>query len=395
MESLPYIDQATVPSSNSIVTSQVSHVHPREESLDNVGNHTNTAGASIDTCANDALRSRLVNSDLVSINCANSILTDHELDIESANSRITKNTHSVNRINGIPSTASVRPLSHLPPLAMDGKLDRLEMDPNESIDCIHRSNGDCDVTVQESSQRSYDDKDVTCGLCSLRCPSFIESKFANKKTFLVIFCITSVLQGMYQTYFVSILTTIEKLYQIQSKTIGIIMSATEISQIIGSLFLTYYAGQGNRPKWIGIGILVFAVSSLLTSAPHFIFRDHSNEFSFESLSPVAHSPSSLWNGSRDLKLGDHKRRLCNLDGKNPFSSYSKQSCTEESAESRTQSQVTTTVLIIFFLSRFMIGIGATALNTLGISFLDDNVAPKESPLYFGKLTIVPMLSTNI
>lgn len=78
---------------------------------------------------------------------------------------------------------------------------------------------------------------------------------------------------MYYTYFVSVITTIEKLFQIQSKTTGIIMSATEIGQIGSSLLLTYYGGQGHRPKWIAWGMILFAVSSFTCSMPHFIFGE--------------------------------------------------------------------------------------------------------------------------
>ena len=63
----------------------------------------------------------------------------------------------------------------------------------------------------------------------------------------------SLLQGMYYTYFVSVITTIEKLFRMQSMTTGLIMSATEIGQIGSSLLLTYYGGQGHRPKWIAWG----------------------------------------------------------------------------------------------------------------------------------------------
>jgi MFS family permease len=63
------------------------------------------------------------------------------------------------------------------------------------------------------------------------------------------------------------------LSQIQSKTTGIIMSATEIGQIGSSLLLTYYGGQGHRPKWIAWGMVLFAVSSFTCSLPHFIFGD--------------------------------------------------------------------------------------------------------------------------
>lgn len=59
---------------------------------------------------------------------------------------------------------------------------------------------------------------------------------------------------MYSTYFVSVITTIEKLFQIKSQTIGILMSATEIGQIGTALFLTYYAGRGHRPRWIACGM---------------------------------------------------------------------------------------------------------------------------------------------
>jgi predicted MFS family arabinose efflux permease len=58
---------------------------------------------------------------------------------------------------------------------------------------------------------------------------------------------------MYYTYFVSVITTIEKLFQIKSKTTGLLMSATEVGQISTSLFLTYYAGGGHRPRWIATG----------------------------------------------------------------------------------------------------------------------------------------------
>lgn len=58
---------------------------------------------------------------------------------------------------------------------------------------------------------------------------------------------------MYYTYFVSVITTIEKLFQIKSKTTGLLMSTTEIGQISTALLLTYYAGRGHRPRWIACG----------------------------------------------------------------------------------------------------------------------------------------------
>lgn len=63
---------------------------------------------------------------------------------------------------------------------------------------------------------------------------------------------------MYFTYYVSVITTIEKLFQIKSKTTGLLMSVTEVGQIGTSLFLTYYAGRGHRPRWIALGNTTFS-----------------------------------------------------------------------------------------------------------------------------------------
>lgn len=54
-------------------------------------------------------------------------------------------------------------------------------------------------------------------------------------------------------------------------------------------------------------------------------------------------------------------------------------------EQMIQSKITTVVLAIFFVSLLGVGMGQTAVYTLGIPYIDDNVASRESPLYFGEL----------
>lgn len=107
----------------------------------------------------------------------------------------------------------------------------------------------------------------------------------KKKIFFVVFCLASVLQGMYTTYFVSILTTIERIYQIQSKTAGAIMSATEVGQILGSLLIAYYGGRGNKPKWIAACMTLTAMAALISTTPHFLISSSS---SLETITPNHH-----------------------------------------------------------------------------------------------------------
>lgn len=253
-----------------------------------------------------------------------------------------------------------------------------------------------------------EDPDSICGLWFFK-PRWLQ-RFANKKAFLAVFCLTSVLQGMYYTYFVSVLTTIEKLYQIPSKTTGIIMSATEIGQIGGALLLTYYGGQGHRPKWIACGMLIFAVASILCATPHFIFIDdslmvtsqvrakgaqnattasqwaklcHASEL--EAPSPGSNLTSSPFSSTVTSLSTTTTMATPLLDGSGgPVADALRQAVLcDASTRPLTQNRITHVVLSVFFISLLFIGIGATAVYTLGIPYIDDNVANRESPLYFG------------
>ncbi|XP_011496966.1 PREDICTED: solute carrier organic anion transporter family member 3A1 isoform X2 [Ceratosolen solmsi marchali] len=250
-------------------------------------------------------------------------------------------------------------------------------------------------------QTNFEDEDISCGWGPIR-PHWLQ-RFATKQVFLVIFCITWVLQGMYFTYFVSVITTIEKLFQIQSKTTGLIMSATELGQIGSSLLLTYYGGQGHRPKWIAWGMILFAASSFTCSMPHFIFGEQlikQNELLFNG-----GTLSGEVNGTN--VTNPIPANLCKFFEKPENSSFNgwssgvamhrQRTDTAEYCEGdflteqRIQSKIVTVVLAIFFVSLLGVGMGQTAVYTLGIPYIDDNVASRESPLYFGVRILGPAM----
>ena len=247
-----------------------------------------------------------------------------------------------------------------------------------------------DMNVVPVVKYSNEEVESTCGILSFR-PKWLQS-LANKQVFLIVFSLTSILQGMYYTYFVSVLTTIEKLYQIQSKTTGIIMSATEVGQIGGALLLTYYGGQGHRPKWIAGGMIIFAIASFICSTPHFLFGGQS----LLSNLPKSSVESSLESVVMSTTRADFAQSLCfDYNNGSSVSSFeyrtnrshpSSVKCENEDLKSA-QSKITSSVITIFCVSLFLIGIGSTAVNTLGIPYIDDNVAPRESPLYFGTILI--------
>ena len=69
--------------------------------------------------------------------------------------------------------------------------------------------------------------------------------------------------------------------------------------------------------------------------------------------------------------------LCHLD------EYAKAAPTSDPSQCET-GDVSLVPVILLFVSQFVSGIGATAYYTLGLTYLDDSVDKKQSPVMFGE-----------
>ncbi|KAL0901901.1 hypothetical protein ABMA27_007050 [Loxostege sticticalis] len=181
--------------------------------------------------------------------------------------------------------------------------------------------------------------------------------FHSTRVFMVVFLSGWVLQGMFLTYFVSVTTTIEKLFKIESKTTGLLLAATEIGQICTALFLTYLAGRGHRPRWIGCMMLVLAVGVMGCVIPHPLY------------------------GTRllDVHLDSHRAGpapVCLTESNNET-----HCSTDQINSTRERNDITMVVIPWLFCCLLVVGIGQTGIATLGIPYVDDNVGSRQSPLY--------------
>ncbi|KAM7355163.1 organic anion transporting polypeptide 74D isoform 1-T1 [Cochliomyia hominivorax] len=235
--------------------------------------------------------------------------------------------------------------------------------------------------------------DEGCGLFGCK-PKWARS-LASTHMFMVVFLLAYILQGMYMTYFVSVITTIEKLFQIKSKTTGFLLSASEMGQISTAMLLTYYAGRGHRPRWIACGMVLFSIAAFACALPHFIFG---NELIQSTALMTKNSPHNTTNSdfsaSLDLHIDDFvdnhnstaimnthlmEMNLCQID--NSIHNSSTECNEDRKLEQVSHSKITVIVLCIFFGSLLSSGIGQTAVSTLGIPYIDDNVASKQSAMY--------------
>ncbi|KAH8372105.1 hypothetical protein KR093_010088, partial [Drosophila rubida] len=224
----------------------------------------------------------------------------------------------------------------------------------------------------DSDLNGVGEEGANCGLFGCR-PRWAR-RFASTHVFMVVFLLAYILQGMYQTYFVSVITTIEKLFQIKSKTTGILLSASEMGQISTAMLLTYFAGRGHRPRWIACGMVLFAIAAFSCALPHFIFGEQLMQSSvfLQPKSAQLESTLATWSNATDPNL-------CVLGGNGTLAGSKCNA--ERQLEQASHSKITVIVLCIFFASLLSSGIGQTAVSTLGIPYIDDNVGSKQSPMY--------------
>ncbi|XP_039760790.1 solute carrier organic anion transporter family member 74D-like [Pararge aegeria] len=184
------------------------------------------------------------------------------------------------------------------------------------------------------------------------------SAFYSTRVFMLVFLSGWVLQGMFLTYFVSVTTTVEKLFKVGSKTTGTLLAATEIGQICTALFLTYLAGRGHRPRWIACMMLVLAVGVIGCVVPHILYGTQ----------------------LMDVHLDAHRAGaapVCSTDGNSSLIT-----CDAAHAQNTaTRSSITAVVIPWLFICLLVVGVGQTGIATLGIPYVDDNVGSRQSPLY--------------
>ncbi|NXM74303.1 SO4A1 protein, partial [Serilophus lunatus] len=166
----------------------------------------------------------------------------------------------------------------------------------------------------------------------------------TSKGVLFFLCMASFLQGMIVNGFINtVITSIERRFDLRSYQSGLIASSYDIAACVCLTFVSYFGGHGHKPRWLGWGVLVMGLGSLLFALPHFTTRRYE-----------AHAAAEV-----DVCRGNQSLHCS--QAASSLSSYR----------------------FVFMLGQFLHGMGATPLYTLGVTYLDENVKTNYSPVYIG------------
>lgn len=202
-------------------------------------------------------------------------------------------------------------------------------------------------------------------------------RFANKKAYVLIYGLAGAFFNMSFAYFNGTISTIEKRFKIPSQTTGIIAVANDVSLMLVSVFVAYYASKGHKPHWVAAGLLLIASFCLMFALPHAVYgAPDSLQFTKEF---GVSSDTGAFNSVEIAEL-EKRKLLCNTN------STMATTCEPETNNWGPQ--------IIFICAQLLAGVGAALYSTLGVIYMDDNVKKSKSPLLlseFGIPSVDPML----
>ncbi|KAH8275691.1 hypothetical protein KR026_012669 [Drosophila bipectinata] len=239
-------------------------------------------------------------------------------------------------------------------------------EPKEDVPFLDKSFPDPEKSTKSPETEPIpedDSKDTRCGFWICTGP-FLQ-RFATEKMYVVLYGFAGCVLAMTFAYFNGTITTMEKRFKIPTKISGIISVGNDISTMLTAAIMGYYAGNGHRPRWMGVGLLTFVAFCLLSSSLHFIYGA----------------------GEDALKLtreyGQINETLAQKEKDQKVCQTSAAGCIQEVGQWVPQ--------LILFVAQLISGVGQALFYTLGIAYMDDNGTKSKTPAMLSMSTFLRML----
>ncbi|XP_016077455.1 PREDICTED: solute carrier organic anion transporter family member 6A1 [Miniopterus natalensis] len=179
------------------------------------------------------------------------------------------------------------------------------------------------------------------GLCSLGCTSC--QRFNNIRCFMIFYCILLVAQGIVFGLVDLSIDMFQKGNRLRTIETVVVSSSYDISSCLVVVFISYYGGRGNVLRWIMFSSLLIGLGSLLFAYPYFSGENYQLNIDTEDI-------------CKEMKIVKTCKKSLSFQSKYvPF----------------------------FILGQSVQGIAGMPLYTLGVIFLDDNLATQSTGIYLG------------
>ena len=207
--------------------------------------------------------------------------------------------------------------------------------------------------AEHTGHNSSPDERCGCGCCHPQCLQAL----AHPKVYLLAISALVLIQGIQGGYLSSVVSTLEKRYDLRSSETGLVFSSYNWTCLIALIFVSYYGDHYNRARWLGYGCFLIAVALSLFTFPHFFGGTYVPDSNNSTISDS--------NQACNEREDSHYQQM-------------------NSPDDCTLNPPTTWALAIFIASQMIKGIGGSPIYTLGPTYLYDNVPVRHYSVYAGK-----------
>lgn len=182
--------------------------------------------------------------------------------------------------------------------------------------------------------------------------------FSKIKMFLVALTWAYLSKALSGAYMGSMLTQIERQFDIPASLIGFISGSFEIGNLLLIIFVSYFGTKLHRPIMIGVGCATMGLGCFIISLPHFLMGRYEYETTI--------TPASNLSSNSFLCMENRTQTL---------------KPTQDPADC--VKKIKSFMWIYVMVGNIIRGIGETPIMPLGISYIEDFAKSENSPLYIG------------
>jgi len=180
------------------------------------------------------------------------------------------------------------------PMNAEGNSNSRRVASSDGVRTTPDATEDGDVKAREGDQRPQpvdDDRETQCGLGSWR-PRYLRP-CGNLWCFTGALSIMSLLGSGNFTYYVAVITQIERRFGLSSQTTGFIKNVDNIGFMLVVMAVAHLGRYANKPLILGVSCLLSGVAIFLFAVPHFIYGGPGTNL---------YRSSAVWNASSMVRI---------------------------------------------------------------------------------------------
>ncbi|XP_067667494.1 solute carrier organic anion transporter family member 2A1-like [Haliotis asinina] len=204
-----------------------------------------------------------------------------------------------------------------------------------------------------------------------------QERFSTINFFTGTMSVCVLLTSTLNTYVNSQVTTLEKQFGLSSSETGLLMASNDIGYITVGIIISYFAHRIHIPRFLALSTVLFGISGIICSLPHFLYGVEQNSRDSQSENNTVVRNNFV--GQLCLNVSQSEIDPCDSN---------------EDGSPKPRDHATAAVAIIA-MGMIIQGISKAPRHPFLVTFIDDNVVKTKTGYYLGIIITIAILGPAI